>query len=303
MLLNKAELLEKYYTRGNPIDDADVVLYLSRANTWCIGYIGGVPPLLPGEPQDRPGLKIAVATCFEIMARGETKQINPDTGNITEVAPPTGAVKTSTQYKAFDQFVIVREMLLAYKIAFEDQTSKTDRGVKFFMIIKIELDGGLDKFISGANSAAAAVDSMEERIVRQAGIAGLENVAANIHSRSGRLAQSYTVGGNENIFDVQAGGGSASVRYGSNCPYAVPAEEGYNQSNRVSKSTGRKPSLWVPGSGSGSNLVISGAKTGMKLSGRFVPGQHMFEKSLPDTKEDLRKITKSEVERLFRALF
>lgn len=46
-----------------------------------------------------------------------------------------------------------------------------------------------------------------------------------------------------------------------------------------------------------------GAKTGMKLSGRFVPGQHMFEKSLPDTKEDLRKITKSEVERLFRALF
>lgn len=41
----------------------------------------------------------------------------------------------------------------------------------------------------------------------------------------------------------------------------------------------------------------------MKLSGRFVPGQHMFEKSLPDTKEDLRKITKSEVERLFRALF
>lgn len=172
------------------------------------------------------------------------------------------------------------------------------------MIIKIELDGGLDKFISGANSAAAAVDSMEERIVRQAGIAGLENVAANIHSRSGRLAQSYTVGGNENIFDVQAGGGSASVRYGSNCPYAVPAEEGYNQSNRVSKSTGRKPSLWVPGSGSGSNFSYNpGAKTGMKLSGRLVPGQHMFEKSLPDTKEDLRKITKSEVERLFRALF
>lgn len=131
MLLNKAELLEKYYTRGNPIDDADVDLYLSRANIWCIGYIGGVPPLLPGEPQDRPGLKIAVATCFEIMARGETKQINPDTGNITEVVPPTGAVKTSTQYKAFDQFVIVREMLRAYKIAFEDQTSKTDRGVKF----------------------------------------------------------------------------------------------------------------------------------------------------------------------------
>lgn len=94
------------------------------------------------------------------------------------------------------------------------------------------------------------------------------------------------------------------TRRKGNCPYAVPAEEGYNQSNRVSKSTGRKPSLWVPGSGSGSNFSYNpGAKTGMKLSGRFVPGQHMFEKSLPDTKEDLRKITKSEVERLFRALF
>lgn len=171
------------------------------------------------------------------------------------------------------------------------------------MIIKIELDGGLDKFISGAKSADKQVKYMEYRIVKQSGIAGLENVAANIHSRSGRLAQSYTVGGNENIFNVQVGGG-ASVRYGSNCPYAVPAEEGYNQSNRVSKSTGRKPSLWVPGSGSGSNFSYNpGAKTGMKLSGRFVPGQHMFEKSLPDTKEDLRKITKSEVERLFRALF
>lgn len=131
MLLDKKELLEKYYTRGKPIPDADVDLYLSRANTWCVGYIGGVPPMLPGEPSDRPGLKTAVALCFEVMARGETMQINQDTGNITEVAPPTGATKTATQYKALDQFSTVREMLRAYKNAFEDQTSKTDRGVKF----------------------------------------------------------------------------------------------------------------------------------------------------------------------------
>lgn len=131
MLLTKKELLEKYYTRGNPIADNDINLYLSRANAWCIGYIGGVPPMLPGEHADRPGLKVAVALCFEIMARGETKQINEETGNITEVAPPTGATKTATQYKALDQFTTVREMLRAYKNAFEDQTSKTDRGVKF----------------------------------------------------------------------------------------------------------------------------------------------------------------------------
>lgn len=131
MLLTKKELLEMYYKRGKPIEDADVDLYLSRANAWCTGYIGGVPPMLPGETSDRAGLKTAVALCFEIMARGETKQINETTGDITDVAPPTGATKTMTQYKALDQFQTVRDMLRAYKNAFEDKTSKTDNGVKF----------------------------------------------------------------------------------------------------------------------------------------------------------------------------
>lgn len=172
------------------------------------------------------------------------------------------------------------------------------------MIVKITLDGGLDGFIAGAKSAASQVSAMEERILRQAGMAGLENVASNIHSRSGRLAQSFTVGGTENIFEVHAGSGGGKVRYGSNCPYVVPVEKGYNQSNRVSKATGKKPSLWVPGSGSGSNFSYNpGATTGMRLSGRFVPGQHMFEKSMPDTQDDFKKITKAEVQRLFKALF
>ncbi|WP_287714507.1 HK97 gp10 family phage protein [Blautia sp.] len=172
------------------------------------------------------------------------------------------------------------------------------------MIVRFEFDGGIDKFISGAQRAEGMVTQMEEHIVKQAGMAGLQNVASNVLSKTGRLKQSLTVGGTENIFDVTAGGGHASVRYGSNCPYVVPVEEGYNQSNRVSKATGRKPSLWVPGSGSGSNFSYNpGAKTGMKLSGRFVAGQHMFEKSIPDTKEDFKEITKREVERLFNALF
>lgn len=131
MLLEKGELLEMWYKRGKPLNEDDVDLYLSRANAWCLGYIGGVPPMLPGETADRPSLKTAVALCFEIMARGETKQINEETGNITEVAPPTGATKTATQYKALDQFQTVRDMLRAYKNAFEYKTSKTDNGVKF----------------------------------------------------------------------------------------------------------------------------------------------------------------------------
>lgn len=131
MLLAKNELLSTYYVRGKPIEDTDTDLYLSRANTFCIGYIGGIPPMLKGESKDRPELKTAVALCFEIMARGETKQINEDTGNITEVAPPTGATKTATQYAASDQFATVREMLRPFKNALEDTASRTDRGVKF----------------------------------------------------------------------------------------------------------------------------------------------------------------------------
>lgn len=172
------------------------------------------------------------------------------------------------------------------------------------MIVRFEFDGGIDQFINGAKMAAAQVDNMESRIIRQAGMAGLENVAKNVHTKTGGLIQSYTFGGTDNIFNATAGGGHASVRYGSNCPYAVPVEEGYNQSNRVSKATGRKPSLWVPGAGSGRNFSYNpGAKTGMKLSGRFVAGQHMFEKSIPDTQEDFKEITKSEVERLFHSIF
>lgn len=173
------------------------------------------------------------------------------------------------------------------------------------MIVKITLDGGLDSFIDGSKSAAKQVDAMESEIMRQAGMAGLENVASNIHSRSGDLAQSYTVGGTGNIFEVHAGGGNSTVRYGSNCPYAVPIEKGYNQSNRVSKK-GKKPSLWVPGQWKGGEFTYNGddgVKTGMRLSGRFVPGQHMFEKSMPDTQDDFKKITKAEVQRLFKALF
>lgn len=131
MLLTKQELLSRYYLRAIPVEDSDVDLYLDRANAFCVGYIGGVPPMLPGEDRERPTLKTAVALCWEIMARGETKQIDDDTGNITDVAPPTGATKTATQYAAADQFKTVREMLRPFKNAFEFNTNQTDRGVKF----------------------------------------------------------------------------------------------------------------------------------------------------------------------------
>lgn len=125
MFLTKDELLQKFYKLAEPVAPDKQDLFLLRANTWCRGYIGGTPSVIDD------GLKTATALCFEIMARGETSQIDPETGNITEVAPPTASTKTATQYKAMDQFSVVRDMLRPYRLSFENSTNVSDRGVKF----------------------------------------------------------------------------------------------------------------------------------------------------------------------------
>ena len=124
MFLTQAELVSTYYTPAEPVTDAEQKLYLLRANAFCRGYIGGDPPVMD------EGLKIAVALCFEIFARGETSQIDEATGNITEVAPPTAATAQSSKSNA-DPYKIVKEMLRPYKLAFENATNVSDRGVKF----------------------------------------------------------------------------------------------------------------------------------------------------------------------------
>lgn len=125
MFLTQAELISTYYTPAQPVTDAEQKLYLLRANAFCRGYIGGDPPVID------EGLKIAVALCFEIFARGETSQIDETTGNITEVAPPTAATSQSNKYASSDEFKAVKEMLRPYKLAFENATNVSDRGVKF----------------------------------------------------------------------------------------------------------------------------------------------------------------------------
>lgn len=124
MFLTQAELISTYYTPAEPVTDAEQKLYLLRANAFCRGYIGGDPPVID------EGLKIAVALSFEIFARGETSQIDDATGNITEVAPPTAATAQSSKSNA-DPYKIVKEMLRPYKLAFENATNVSDRGVKF----------------------------------------------------------------------------------------------------------------------------------------------------------------------------
>lgn len=127
MLLTKDELLNTYYTIAKPIAEEKQDLYLMRANAWCEGYIGGLPPIALDGP-DATNLKTAVALCFEIMARAETHQVNEETGNITEVAPPT-AISDLDYEQLFEP---VKAMLKPYKDKYEAANAeKSDKGVKF----------------------------------------------------------------------------------------------------------------------------------------------------------------------------
>jgi hypothetical protein len=127
--LTQAELLNRYYKLAKPIDENETSLFLARANAWCRGYIGGDPPVID------ECVKIATALCFEIMARGETSQIDHETGNITYVAPSTpsqnAAMYAGNRYTQADQFGAVKDMLRPYKLEFETAMNGSDRGVKF----------------------------------------------------------------------------------------------------------------------------------------------------------------------------
>lgn len=154
------------------------------------------------------------------------------------------------------------------------------------------------------NCQDGEVEAMKSRILRSIGIAGLENVAANTHRRTGRLVQSLSVGATENYFKVEVAEGTSYVIYGTLVPYAEAVEKGYDQNNRVSKKTGKKPTLFVPGYwSSGTFHYVPGAKEGMVLTGRIVEGQHMFEKAQEATEADAKQIILNEFKRLYGALF
>lgn len=119
--LTEAELIGTYYKKSVSVDPADLTTYLLRANAFCKGEIGGEPPTIDAD------LKVAVAMAWEIMAQGETAQVDETTGNITEAAPPGQYTR-----KEKDPLDIVRVMLRPYKTAFlTANAARSDRGVQF----------------------------------------------------------------------------------------------------------------------------------------------------------------------------
>lgn len=80
-----------YYPPAQHMEPEQISLYLQRANAYALGVIGGVPvyDLLPLEQRVmyQNAAKAGVALAFECLAKGETAQVNPYNGDITEAAP------------------------------------------------------------------------------------------------------------------------------------------------------------------------------------------------------------------------
>lgn len=121
MYLLTDELQSTYYPKAAAIPPADVALYLQRANAFCAGEIGGKLPVSAVDYN----LKTAVALAFEIMSRGESAQVDPVNGNITEAAPSGFYVRKP------EPLDTVKGMLVPYAELYRQLQPDPTRGVKF----------------------------------------------------------------------------------------------------------------------------------------------------------------------------
>lgn len=117
------------------MDHEQLVMYLQRANSYALGVIGGVPlyDLLPPGTQlmYQHSAKAAVALAFECLAKGETAQVNPYNGDITEAAPAGYFQRSSNRSH---QWETVDKMLQPLVDLYNGQTEipvVEDRGVQF----------------------------------------------------------------------------------------------------------------------------------------------------------------------------
>ena len=115
------ELKSTYYPKAAQMPAADVALFLQRANAFCAGEIGGALPVSAVDYN----LKTAVALAFEIMARGESAQVDPVNGNITEAAPFGFFVKKP------EPLDTVKAMLVPYAELYRQLQPDPKRGAKF----------------------------------------------------------------------------------------------------------------------------------------------------------------------------
>lgn len=155
-----------------------------------------------------------------------------------------------------------------------------------------EIDN-LDKWIDWLDGLDKKhVDRFKSRVLRSAGLRGLEYTQDYTPVRSGTLADSYNFGDKNNVFELKIGKTSLVV-WGTMVKYARHVEEGFEQNE------GRfVPGFWK----NGVFHYRPKYETGMVLTGKVIPGAHQMAKGMESMEDDLDDIAEFEFRRLYAEL-
>jgi hypothetical protein len=142
------------------------------------------------------------------------------------------------------------------------------------------------------NVEKTSLDKCKDRILRSGALRGLEYAQDLTPRRSSRLAQSLGMGRRDNYFKLKIGK-SSFVAFGTNVEYAAAVEDGYTQ----------RAGQFVPGYWSRDIFHYDPeADGGMVLTGKVIPGAHMFRKAMDHLEGDMPTITEFEFRRLYAEL-
>ncbi|WP_336786564.1 HK97 gp10 family phage protein [Paenibacillus sp. MMO-177] len=137
------------------------------------------------------------------------------------------------------------------------------------------------------------VANTQSRILRSAGLRALEHLDDLTPVRTGRLKGSMSMGDQDNVFKLQAGS-RAYVFVGTAVQYAPHVNDGFTQ----------LAGQFVPGYWRGHTFHYDPNHSGgMVLTGKVIPGAHMFEKAMGELESDLPQILEYEFRRLYQKLF
>lgn len=154
----------------------------------------------------------------------------------------------------------------------------------------------LEKFARSCEAAKADLKPHAGKFLEEAGEDFLDIVQSAIQSAGnvdiGKLLDSFTKGGVENVWELNTGGLTLTV--GTNVEYAKWVNDGH----------GQQPGRFVPGFWSGKRFIYDpDAKTGMILKASFVTGSHYFDKAVQVFEQMFPELAKSSFEQFFRRYF
>lgn len=154
---------------------------------------------------------------------------------------------------------------------------------------------GLDKYLAWLQSLEAKeVDALKSRILRSGGLRVLEYLHDLTPVRSGRLAGSFVMGSPDNFFQLKLGRTTSYVRVGTQVEYAKWVNDGFQQH------AGQfVPGTWASGQ---FHYQPDAYPQGMVLTGKHVPGAHMFEKAMDYMEDDMSTIIGFELRLLWNKL-